>query len=161
MELFDRRRYHFCHHCGTFEFIKGSALDGIQVLERPETASACPVCTTPLSRSLVDKKHGIDHCERCGGLLMPRQSFAEVVNQRRAWASNPPAIPVPVDQRELHRRIACPACSNPMAVHPYYGPGNVIIDTCDHCDLVWVDSGELKAIADAPGRDRGTSGRPR
>jgi Zn-finger nucleic acid-binding protein len=40
-------------------------------------------------------------------------------------------------------------------VHPYYGPGNVVIDTCSRCDLIWLDFGELKQIADAPGRDRG------
>jgi hypothetical protein len=92
---------------------------------------------------------------------MPRQSFAEVVNQRRAWASGPPVVPLPLDKRELQRLIVCPACSNPMAVHPYYGPGNVVIDTCDRCDVVWVDSGELREIAEAPGRDRGTADRPR
>ena len=42
-----------------------------------------------------------------------------------------------------------------MDVHPYYGPGNVVIDTCGQCYLVWLDHGELKQIADAPGQDRG------
>jgi len=42
-----------------------------------------------------------------------------------------------------------------MDVHPYYGPGNVVIDTCGQCYLVWLDHGELKQIADAPGPDRG------
>ena len=43
-----------------------------------------------------------------------------------------------------------------MDVHPYYGPGNVVIDTCSACDMVWLDYGELKQITDAPGQDRGT-----
>jgi Zn-finger nucleic acid-binding protein len=42
-----------------------------------------------------------------------------------------------------------------METHPYYGPGNVIIDSCGECDLVWLDFGELKQISDAPGGDRG------
>ena len=33
--------------------------------------------------------------------------------------------------------------------------GNVIIDGCETCNLVWLDFGELKQIADAPGPDRG------
>jgi Zn-finger nucleic acid-binding protein len=45
-----------------------------------------------------------------------------------------------------------------MATHPYYGPGNVVIDTCTACDLVWLDFGELAQIVDAPGRDRGRRG---
>ena len=31
-----------------------------------------------------------------------------------------------------------------MSTHPYYGPGNVIIDSCETCNLVWLDFGELK-----------------
>lgn len=161
MELFERRRYYFCQHCGSFHFIERTETDGVQVLAAPDGEKTCPVCTTALSRSLVDLKHGVDHCERCGGLLMPRSSFAQVVNQRRAWASGPPAPPVPLDTRELERKLTCPACHNAMAVHPYYGPGNVVIDSCDGCDVIWVDSGELKQIADAPGRDRGRADRPR
>jgi Zn-finger nucleic acid-binding protein len=41
-----------------------------------------------------------------------------------------------------------------MTSHPYLGPGNFIIDICDPCRLVWLDKGELTAIALAPGRDR-------
>jgi Zn-finger nucleic acid-binding protein len=36
----------------------------------------------------------------------------------------------------------------------YYGPGNIVIDTCPPCDLVWLDAGELQRAIDAPGRDR-------
>jgi hypothetical protein len=43
-----------------------------------------------------------------------------------------------------------------MATHPYYGPGNVIIDTCEPCEVVWLDFGELKQIVAAPGKDRGS-----
>jgi Zn-finger nucleic acid-binding protein len=41
-----------------------------------------------------------------------------------------------------------------MDVHPYYGPGNVVIDTCIDCRVLWLDHGELRKIRDAPGRDR-------
>jgi Zn-finger nucleic acid-binding protein len=43
-----------------------------------------------------------------------------------------------------------------MLTHPYYGPGNVVIDNCAECDAIWLDFGELKQIVSAPGRDRGT-----
>ena len=51
--------------------------------------------------------------------------------------------------------MSCPRCASQLATHPYYGPGNVVIDTCAQCDVVWLDFGELKQIVDAPGRDRG------
>lgn len=42
-----------------------------------------------------------------------------------------------------------------MSTYPYCGPGNVVIDVCARCTLVWFDHGELGAIIRAPGRDRG------
>ena len=47
-----------------------------------------------------------------------------------------------------------------MTTHPYYGPGNVVMESCDSCNLVWLDHGELQQIVDAPGRDRGSRDRP-
>jgi Zn-finger nucleic acid-binding protein len=155
MELFERRRYHFCNHCGAFEFIETPAIDGIQPLERRTDGFACPRCAAPLVTSLLDDQHVVHHCERCRGLLAPRSDFGATVTRRRARESGPPGAPVPIDPRELSRQVTCPACRARMDVHPYYGPGNVVIDTCSRCDLVWLDAGELKQIAEAPGRDRG------
>ena len=43
-----------------------------------------------------------------------------------------------------------------MLTHPYYGPGNIVLDTCSQCDLVWLDAGEFGRAIDAPGPDRRT-----
>ncbi len=37
-----------------------------------------------------------------------------------------------------------------MDVHFYGGPGNVVIDSCEECSLIWLDRGELMRIAHAP-----------
>ncbi|MEO5896194.1 MAG: hypothetical protein ABIS06_10865 [Vicinamibacterales bacterium] len=42
-----------------------------------------------------------------------------------------------------------------MDTYPHYGPGNVVIDNCAGCDLVWLDFGEIRQIVAAPGKDRG------
>ena len=41
-----------------------------------------------------------------------------------------------------------------METHPYYGPGNVVIDSCCGCGCgyVWLDHGELATLARAGGR---------
>lgn len=155
MELFERHRYYFCRYCGTFDFIAASAEDGVRVLERPTEARSCPLCRARLSRALLDGAYAIEHCERCRGLLMPRATFAEAVAERRAREHGPPVASTPLDPRELDRTVTCPGCRTPMLVHPYYGPGSVVIDNCVACDLVWLDLGELQRITDAPGRDRG------
>jgi len=32
-----------------------------------------------------------------------------------------------------------------------------VIDTCHHCNLIWLDYGEIAKVVNAPGRDRGVS----
>ena len=160
MELFERRAYYFCRHCGNFHFLDAAPVDGLQILGRSAEPHACPVCRAPLSRSLLDREHSVEACEHCRGVLMPRRSFADIVTRRRAWATDPPTQPVPLDPKELERRLTCPSCGTRMDVHPYYGPGNVVIDSCTGCNALWLDFGELQQIVDAPGRDRGTRQTP-
>jgi Zn-finger nucleic acid-binding protein len=155
MELFERRRYYSCRYCGSFHFLDTPETDGIRVLETPAQAAACPRCSGPLATAQLDDEHAVRCCTACRGILLPRQTFAHVVTMRRTWATNQPVPPLPLDRRELERVVSCPVCAKRMETHPYYGPGNVIIDSCVNCDLVWLDFGELKQIAEAPGADRG------
>jgi Zn-finger nucleic acid-binding protein len=161
MELFATRGYYFCTYCGTFEFIPAPAVEGVQVLERSAGTPPCPVCGGTLAVALLDGASRVEHCETCRGLLIACPDFADAVARRRARAPGPPARPVPLDRRDLKRHLNCPSCRAPMDVHPYYGPGNVVIDTCSRCEVVWLDFGELKQITDAPGRDRGGLWTPR
>lgn len=133
--------------------------EGVRVLKREHGQSPCGVCKLPLATAVLDDGDA-EYCERCRGVLLPRAHFAELVERRRAWASTPPVVPSVIDHRELERSIQCPGCSANMSTHPYYGPGNVILDTCERCNLVWLDFGELKQIVDAPGQDRGRRERP-
>ncbi len=154
MDLIGRRRYFFCRHCGSFHFPE-IVDEGVRVLQRDGSGDQCGVCKQTLAAAEMDDGHEVQYCERCRGVLLSRAQFAEIVERRRAWASTPPVTPMPLDRRELERSIACPGCREPMARHPYFGPGNVILDTCDRCALVWLDFGELKQIVDTPGQDRG------
>ena len=88
--------------------------------------------------------------------MIERRSFAGVVEKRRAWATETPEPPIPLNRQDLERKVRCPACTGPMTTHPYYGPGNVVIDSCEPCELIWLDFGELEQIVDAPGKDRGS-----
>ena len=155
MELFERRRHYFCTFCGSFSFIDTPEVAGVRVLERPVPAPNCPRCGAPLVKALLDDAFAVEHCERCRGILLPRAAFAEAVASRRARESGEPARPVPLDPRELERVVVCPSCGSQMDVHPYYGPDNVVIDSCQRCDRIWLDFGELERITTAGGRDRG------
>jgi Zn-finger nucleic acid-binding protein len=60
------------------------------------------------------------------------------------------AAPVAGDKDDLRRKINCPQCHRPMDAHFYAGPGNVVIDSCEECCLIWLDRGALMRIVHAP-----------
>jgi len=41
-----------------------------------------------------------------------------------------------------------------MAGHPYGGGGNLNVDSCEKCGVVWLDGGELRRIVAAPDLDQ-------
>jgi Zn-finger nucleic acid-binding protein len=156
MVLSAARDYSHCEHCGSFYFPTADD-DGVKRLGDPSAAHTCPGCDKRLSPASLDDQGGVFYCTNCRGVLLPRPVFATVIQRRRAWASVPPAIPPPLDRAALDRKAVCPSCSMRMATHAYQGPGGIVIDTCDRCDLVWLGTGELNAAVSAPGRDRGSA----
>ena len=155
MELFASRGYFYCRYCGSFHFPDTAPDQGVRVLAESKEPLPCPVCRTKLATAVLDDAHAVHYCQACRGVLLARGSFAQVIQHRRAWATDPPAPPVLLRKEELDRKVPCPKCAGTLLAHPYYGPGNVVIDSCTTCDLIWLDFGELKQIVDAPGRDRG------
>ena len=140
-----------CSHCGSVVSTE-PAVDGVRLTG--DHGHNCPICRTPLIRAILDDRDAIEVCDQCKGILMPLGVFAETVNARRHAATTPSVTPVPTDPGELDRRIACPDCAARMITDWYYGPGNIIIDTCEACGVVWLDAGELRRAVDAPGPDR-------
>lgn len=155
MELFPNRGYFFCRYCSSFHFPETTTSEGVRVLAESRDPRACPACKRTLSSALLDEAHAVHYCTNCRGVLVSRGTFADVVRVRRAWATGTPTRPIPPEESEFARRVHCPICSHALETHPYFGPGNVVIDSCATCDVIWLDFGELKQIVDAPGRDRG------
>jgi Zn-finger nucleic acid-binding protein len=141
-----------CAHCSTM-VCPEPAPDGIRVLPQSSDHS-CPVCRHALTRAAMDDREPIEICQTCKGIFMARRAFATTLLARRRAATDPATPPLPADRRELERRVACPSCGGAMVTDWYYGPGNIVIDTCPACDAVWLDAGELKRAVNAPGRDR-------
>jgi Zn-finger nucleic acid-binding protein len=156
MALVESRRHFQCRHCGTFGFSGPLDADGIRIVGPAPDAPACPVCGTPMQAAVLDEHHAIHLCGQCRGVLLPRATFATVISARRAWATAPPAEPMPLDRQALGRALSCPSCGARFDTYPHYGPGNVVIDSCTRCDVIWLDFGEMQGLVDAPGRDRGS-----
>jgi Zn-finger nucleic acid-binding protein len=160
MTLFRKRAYFYCTHCGAFHFTSASP-DGVRLLGDAPQGIKCPICRLPLRLASLDDRFQGYQCQKCQGILLDRFSFRHTVEARRARALGPAEAPQPLDQKELARLINCPTCARAMQTHPYYGPGNIVIDTCQHCNTIWLDYGELAVAVNAPGRDRGASFVPR
>ena len=140
-----------CGYCSTLVCPEPVA-DGVRITGEP--GRNCPVCRLALVRAVMDDLEPIEVCDRCKGIFMARRAFAATLLSRRQAADTPSVTPAPVNRAELDRPLACPQCRGSMLTDWYYGPGNIVIDTCPACDVVWLDAGELTRAVDGPGPDR-------
>ncbi|MCG3128884.1 MAG: hypothetical protein CHACPFDD_03780 [Phycisphaerae bacterium] len=148
MRYLENRRRFVCDYCASV--CRTDALsDGILPMAA-DVEQSCPVCDVRLAAGVMDGVE-VRHCERCHGVLTSHDRFADIVRRRRqAFVGERPTA-APIDPRELEREVRCPSCQTRMETHPYYGPGNVVIDTCAGCGVVWLDGGELGSIERAAG----------
>jgi Zn-finger nucleic acid-binding protein len=136
---------HFvCDHCASFHFPEQSQ-DGVRSTGEP-TDLTCPVCRASLAAGFI-RRHQVLSCPGCQGVLVRSGSLAVLVDELRARHAGPRLPPQPLDPEALGRTLGCPGCGQPMELHPYYGPGRVLIDTCGACRWVWLDRGEIATIS--------------
>jgi Zn-finger nucleic acid-binding protein len=152
MRLVLEKGYYDCAHCTTMVFPEENE-EGIRILDEV-SETGCPVCRIPLVYGFVDRTQML-YCRKCRGMLLNQDIFLKVVRYLRAESSGPPVEPPPMNPRELERQVACPECGQSMSTHPYGGPGNIVVDNCAHCSIIWLDHDEFERIIRAPGRDRG------
>jgi Zn-finger nucleic acid-binding protein len=143
LEPIEGKAYLLCEYCFTFHFPDESK-DGAKSIGT-QTELGCPVCKTSLVSADIDSVK-VHHCENCKGNFMDRRSFSRIVEIKESTLEKQKHYKKKVNFVELQREIHCPKCLKPMETHPYYGPGNVIIDSCNICYGVWVDEGELTTI---------------
>lgn len=138
----------FCHRV----FFPGQVEEHVEVsAQSSDSRLACPVCFQPLVEATLAKT-SILYCMQCHGLLMSMEAVTDVVDELRASADND-AVQTSADRDDLKRVIQCPRCNRRMDTHRYAGPGNVVVDSCDNCSLIWLDRGEVTRIAHAPDED--------
>ncbi|MCA9036899.1 MAG: zf-TFIIB domain-containing protein [Planctomycetaceae bacterium] len=144
--------YFTCRFCTSLVFSTDHPLAKDRITPTGQMLeSRCPCCSVPLATGALDDQPAA-FCEECCGVLMSRPQFATALRQRRARRTNLDSeLAPPIDTRQYERRIHCPNCRRKMDVHPYYGPGNVVIDSCCDCNLVWLDHGEMSRIERAAG----------
>lgn len=108
--------------------------------------SECPCCSHPLQTGLIEGRRGL-YCDHCFGILLRHEDFAGIIQERQSRRTGiESSEPRAIDPASFERRLNCPSCQVSMDVHPYYGPGNIVIDTCVPCGFMWLDHGELTRV---------------
>jgi Zn-finger nucleic acid-binding protein len=116
-----------------------------------ETTKACPSCQALLSDGTIQNR-SVLYCTKCQGLLIGMDKFLPLVEFLRALRRPTGSTLEPRDSSDADRKFACPQCAKIMAAYPYGGPGNVNIDSCEACSVIWLDRNELQRIVLAPDR---------
>jgi Zn-finger nucleic acid-binding protein len=143
MEVVANRNYFHCSHCGNCEFTQETG-DGVHVLGDPAGLN-CPVCAKPLQTAVIEGEP-VSYCARCRGFLTHLPTFGSIVSKRRALHGPHEEVFHLIDRAELKRVTHCPQCQARMETHPYFGGGAAVVDTCEQCQLIWLDAGELAII---------------
>jgi len=145
---------HFvCHFCQSHQLADTSKASADEIKTTEQGLDIfCPGCMdeNELKQGLIDKIE-IGFCPECFGFLLDSESLGQYIRYKRAQYKGPEDRPTPIAQDQLANKRDCPRCHLPMDVHPYYGPGNAVIDSCHRCKTVWLDQGEVTSIIQAPG----------
>jgi Zn-finger nucleic acid-binding protein len=135
-----------CEYCSNIFFPEPNQ-DGVRVFG--DADESCSLCSVRLSNASI-VGHRIRYCSRCRGMLVGMGAFTAIVDALRSRRELSGDGAAPPDWHDLDRKLRCPQCRNVMDTHLYAGPGNVIIDSCETCVLVWLDYGELERIVRSP-----------
>ncbi|MFN9719560.1 MAG: zf-TFIIB domain-containing protein [Planctomycetota bacterium] len=142
------QEYYHCQYCQSLLLLPNVSPDRITPTGTLLDGT-CPVCSQAMQTGLIENQR-ILYCTNCHGILLRHTDFGTIIAERLARRVGiDPAEPRPIPEGAETRRVDCPACQSVMDAHPYYGPGQVMIDTCTDCGFVWLDQGELKRIEEA------------
>jgi Zn-finger nucleic acid-binding protein len=134
-----------CDYCGG-EFVPPPEADGVLVLG--ESKLGCPICAGRLSDGSLEKQ-SIKYCTGCHGMLIAMDGLVALVEALRLRRDQFSGKIEPRSPLDATRHLRCPSCQSEMDGHPYGGGGNVNVDSCEKCGLLWLDGGELRRIATA------------
>jgi Zn-finger nucleic acid-binding protein len=148
MSVEEGRDFFHCEYCDSYDFPDPNQ-DGVSLLDEVSHFD-CPICRKPLVLAAVRNVH-ISSCPNCRGNLVDQSKMLPILSQAQSLDPTNETSYSPQTKSELSRTLVCPACQKIMNAYPYGGPGNIIIQGCEECRLIWLDFGELSTIIRAYG----------
>jgi Zn-finger nucleic acid-binding protein len=146
INLGEEQNFFHCDYCGSYDFPDRNK-DGVALLDKT-SPYACPICKTPLVEAMIEEIR-IFSCPNCRGNLINQSKMFYILRLApRLEMILEDELNHP-NRSELQRKITCPSCQKRMETYPYAGSGNVIIQGCKRCELIWLDFGELSRMIHA------------
>jgi Zn-finger nucleic acid-binding protein len=146
----DRERGLFvCDYCSS---VATPPIDDEGVLLLGPAKEKCPICSASFNQTLSTgslELFSVLYCERCHGMLIPMDDFQPLISALKVHRDGPAAFIAPRSSSDAGRSLQCPKCGASMDNHEYGGGGNINIDSCETCEAVWLDRGELRKIVSA------------
>ncbi len=146
LSLAPGKDYFVCSYCGAYYFPKAGK-DGLTILGEPGTL-ICPVCMIPLVTAKLEEVR-LEACPRCHGVMILQRHLAIIVQYLRLKSVKDLSVP-PLEKADLQKERCCQTCGEKMDTHVYGGGGNVVIDVCPKCKVVWFDYEEINRVITAP-----------
>jgi Zn-finger nucleic acid-binding protein/DNA-directed RNA polymerase subunit RPC12/RpoP len=149
LKLEPERHYLFCEYCNALYFPKESP-EGLYLLGAPSQVD-CPLCRKLLVLARIGHFEVLA-CQQCKGLLLDMVDFLSILEYLRLKYPERRRPPQTFDSKELARELHCPHCASTMETYPYGGAGNVVLDNCLKCGILWLDYDEVSRIVQTPER---------
>jgi len=92
----------------------------------------------------------LDTCKQCGGIWFDEGELRQI---QQLGPDRLPLLDSQVSAYQLERLNSpggkqCPICQDLLSSYRYQYSSDIHLNGCDRCGGVWVDEGELKAIAE-------------
>lgn len=136
-----------CAYCGSRAAAPERG-DGVQVLTA--TPHRCPLCEASSLHDGRIERFPVHYCRQCEGLLIRLNLFLPLIEYLRELRDRPAEHQSPRGSHDADRALPCPLCRSKMLNYVYGGGGNVHLDSCRTCDVIWLDHQELRRIVLAP-----------
>lgn len=103
----------------------------------------CPKCRANMEAIEFGTDIEVRRCTGCSGLFCKWQTLQQL---RDEWLSDVVLDKGSAAQGSKHNGmldISCPDCNTTMARIKDHEQGHITLDSCSHCDGVFLDAGEL------------------
>ena len=107
----------------------------------------CPRCETAMTVIQMEGVE-IEHCENCGGICLDYGELDMVADDMTGSLEYSTLTDDKLETNDGRLLIACPKCAVSPAMRKieFLGVGDIVLDRCDSCGVIWLDKDELDQI---------------